>query len=88
MLRLRNPRVRELDLPTGQLYYENKVNGGRHGFRLTGYRGELELYSRSPEELALWLEKLKRVGVFFNLVQNYTFGKVLGKGNFAKVLIA
>ncbi len=59
-----------------------------YGIRLTGYQGQCELYAESREEQEIWAERLKRICICANISAYYGFGKMIGKGNFAKVHIA
>jgi len=58
-----------------------------NGFRLSGYKGVYEFVCESKEELSNWMKHLRRVCVVTNISHFYSFGKLLGKGNFAKVHI-
>jgi len=57
----------------------------RYGFRLTGYKNFTELYTDHIFAQDEWVEKLRKVCISFNLSYRYSFEKLLGKGNFAKV---
>lgn len=58
------------------------------GFRLKGYKGSHEFFCRNPLNRENWIKSLSRVCVSLNITENYTFGKMLGKGSFAKVHLA
>lgn len=73
-----NPRVEEFEANSAD----------SHGFRLVGYKGSFEFLCQSLTERSKWMENLRKVCVALNISQYYTFGKMLGKGNFAKVHVA
>jgi len=56
-----------------------------HGFNLIGYMQSFSLYCPEAFQQEDWMKKLRKVCISFNLAYRYTFGKLLGKGNFAKV---
>lgn len=72
---MKNARIEKVEDKTHNLY----------GFKLIGYKGSEELYSTQPFEQEDWVEKLRKVCISFNLCYRYSFEKLLGKGNFAKV---
>ncbi len=53
-----------------------------------GYEGQCDLFIVNQQEEEAWLEQLKRVCIGSNISAYYNFGKLIGKGNFAKVHIA
>ncbi len=58
------------------------------GFKVTGYKGSYEFLCESLVVQDEWVEKLRKVCVSLNISYRYSFGKLLGKGNFAKVHLA
>lgn len=76
-LHLDNPRVEEIE-----------EGEGTYGFRLTGYKGSFEFYCENSSSRDCWVEQLKKVCVALNISHVYIFGRMLGKGNFAKVHLA
>jgi len=58
------------------------------GFRLIGYKGSYDFYCQTPLDLDNWITKLKKTCVLSDISTYYTFGKMLGKGSFAKVHLA
>ena len=58
------------------------------GFKLIGYKGSYEFYCENLLNRENWIKSLSRVCVLLNISSYYTFGKMLGKGNFAKVHLA
>ncbi len=57
----------------------------RFGFRVMGYMGRMEFFTKSQENLNLWFNSLKKVGILLHISTEYKFDKAIGKGNFAKV---
>lgn len=57
----------------------------RFGFKLMGYLGEIELFSETAHNRDQWLKYLKQVCISESISNYYNFGKLIGKGNFAKV---
>ena len=55
---------------------------------MAGYQGQCEFFTGNPGEMEAWLEQLKKVTVCGSISAYYNFGKLIGKGNFAKVHIA
>ena len=55
---------------------------------MTGYKGEHTFYCKDKSTLEEWLEKLGKVSVFTDLCKKYSFGKLLGRGCFARVHLA
>jgi hypothetical protein len=64
---------------------EGTKSVGRYGFRLTGYKGNVELYSERVFVQDEWVDTLRKVCVSHNLTYRYNIERLLGKGNFAKV---
>ena len=58
------------------------------GFKLVGYKGEYKFYCKNLLNRENWIRGLSRVCILLNIGSNYKFGKMLGKGNFAKVHLA
>ena len=58
----------------------------RYGFGLIGYKGRIEFYTTSETQQRKWLRALRRVAILSDIQNKYQFGKLIGKGNFAKVL--
>lgn len=58
------------------------------GFKLLGYKGSFEFIWYNVNEIEEWLKYLRKVCVALKLSHSYTFGRMLGKGNFAKVHLA
>jgi calcium-dependent protein kinase len=56
-----------------------------YGFKITGFQGEQEFFLESAEEQETWLKCMKQVCVCSSISVDYLFGKLVGKGNFAKV---
>jgi len=74
VLQFKNPRLRIL---------ENGIK-----FRLIGYKNYYDFTCISAEDFNVWIEKLKRICINTGILENFVFGKVLGKGSFAKVHLA
>jgi len=77
-LKFDNPRLEKIE----------DQNLNMCGFRITGFKAHYEFYCINIGEQDDWVEKLRRVCVSLNISYRYTFGKMLGKGNFAKVHLA
>lgn len=77
MLKLKNARIEKVEDKTRNLY----------GFKLMGFKFTHELFTSQAFEQEDWVEKLRRVCISFNLCYRYSFEKLLGKGNFAKVCL-
>jgi len=60
----------------------------RCGFRLIGYKGAHDFYCKDEATLNDWMLKLHKVCILFNFSSRYSFGKLLGKGSFARVHFA
>ncbi len=60
----------------------------RCGFKLVGYSGTYEFLCKTVALQEEWTEKLRKVCVSLNISYRYGFGRMLGKGNFAKVHLA
>lgn len=80
VLKLNNPRLETAD-PTVQ-------DPPNLHFKLVGYKHEYELLASTKESYETWLESLKKVVIQTDISRHYSFGKLIGKGNFAKVHIA
>lgn len=59
----------------------------RKGFVLIGYGGQYTFFFENEEGQVLWESNLRKVCVLRHIYKEFVFGKMLGKGNFAKVLI-
>ena len=77
-LRIDNARVEKIENSQIQMC----------GFVLNGFKGSHSFYCKNPLNRENWLKSLSRVCVSLNISSYYTFGKMLGKGNFAKVHLA
>lgn len=64
-----------------------KDNEGQYiwGFNLMMKGNMIEFYSQEKEVADEWIESMKRNVVFLDLKDDYTIGKLLGRGNFARV---
>ena len=56
-----------------------------HGFILMAKGKTFEFYSVSADETNTWIEALKEFVILLDLKEEFTIGKILGKGNSAKV---
>ena len=62
------------------------VFGNRmHGFVLMSKDKTFEFYSVSQSETTEWIDALKSYVILLDLKEEFTIGKILGKGNSAKV---
>ena len=77
-LRFDNPRLEKIENRTHNMC----------GFKLVGYKGSYEFFCKNIASQDEWVEKLRKVCVSLNISYRYSFGKMLGKGNFAKVHLA
>ena len=55
------------------------------GFILMGKGRTIDFYVESLEERQRWINAFKKYVVFLDLKEEFTVGKLLGRGNFAKV---
>ena len=56
-----------------------------YGFILMAKGRTIDFYVESLEERELWINSFKKYVVFLDLKEEFTVGKLLGRGNFAKV---
>lgn len=56
-----------------------------YGFTLMARGSEIEFFSYEEEEIKTWVSYLNRMVILLELKNDYAIGKLLGKGNFAKV---
>ncbi len=70
-------------------HYKNTVRvadyRNSYGFKLYGYNGNQVFYCNSLESRTEWMQHLRKVCVLHNISHKYNFGRMIGKGNFAKV---
>lgn len=58
-----------------------------YGFILMAKRKTLDFYMESLEEREIWVNKLKQYVILLDLKEEFMIGRLLGRGNFAKVHI-
>jgi serine/threonine protein kinase len=58
-----------------------------YGVRLFGSKNAMEFFCLSLLARDNWMERLKKVCILLDVFDQYFFGKVLGRGNFAKVYL-
>lgn len=63
-------------------------SGKLDGFKLIGYKASYEFYSKSGLNIENWTRSLTKMCISLNISARYTFGRMLGKGNFARVHLA
>lgn len=55
------------------------------GFILMAKRKTIDFYVEKLEEREAWVDKLKQFVILLDLKEEFRIGRILGKGNFAKV---
>ena len=65
--------------------FKDVVGNRMYGFILMAKGKTLEFYSVSETETVEWIEALKGVVILLDLKEEFIIGKLLGKGNSAKV---
>ena len=78
MLPLNNCRLKRVN-------FKDIENNKMFGFILMARGKTLEFYSVSEDETIEWIEALKAFVVLLDLKEEVSIGKLLGKGNSAKV---
>ena len=65
--------------------FKDVDNNKMYGFILMGRGKTLEFYSISGQETEEWIDALKAFVVMLDIKEYFIIGKLLGKGNSAKV---
>lgn len=79
-----------LDIKNARLkrhYFKDPSQKYMFGFILMAKRRAIELYVDSIEVREAWIDKLKQFVILLDLKEELIIGRLLGRGNFAKVHI-
>ena len=79
-----------LDIKNARLkkhYFKDSDKRYMYGFILMAKRKTVDLYVENLEERELWVSKLKQYVILLDLKEEFVIGRLLGRGNFAKVHI-
>ena len=68
-----------------RMSFKDVDNNKMYGFILMGRGKTLEFYSISGQETDEWIDALKAFVVMLDIKEYFIIGKLLGKGNSAKV---
>ena len=68
-----------------RMSFKDVDNNKMYGFILMGRGKTLEFYSISGQETEEWIDALKAFVVMLDIKEYFIIGKLLGKGNSAKV---
>ena len=58
------------------------------GFRLTEYERSYEFYCSNISIRDNWVEELRKISITVDIADRFNFGKMIGRGTFAKVHLA
>ena len=75
-----------LDNPRLDIIHDTAIN--MDGFRLIGYKKSHDFFTINNSIRDDWIRSLRKVCVSLNIPREYTFGKMIGRGSFAKVHLA
>lgn len=68
-------------------YFKDSTQKYMYGFVVMAKRKTIEFYVDNLEEREAWVDKLKQFVILLDLKEEFVIGRLLGRGNFAKVHI-
>jgi hypothetical protein len=75
IVQLKNTRIIKVNDAIKHLY----------GIRITGFKGQDELYASNTEDQKIIFEMLKKYCTCYHLMNEFNLIKIIGRGNFSKV---
>ena len=66
-------------------YFKDEENKYMYGLIMMAKSKTIEFYVESLEERESWVNAMKKFIILLDLKDEFTIGKLLGRGNFAKV---
>ena len=66
-------------------YFKDTTKKYMYGFIVMAKGKTLDFYCDNPDERDAWVNKMKKFVILLDLKEEFVIGRLLGRGNFAKV---
>ena len=85
IIRIVSNKCQAVTLKNARIIKFNDAARHLYGIRITGYKGQDELFASTIEDQKAFFESLKRYCICYHLMNEYNLIKIIGRGNFSKV---